>query len=341
MGKRLNLDLVGKEFGRWTVLAKAEKRKRGIYWTCQCSCGTIKDVITNSLVNGISTSCGCYAKEVLSKRRRSNLVGKRFGRLLVLEAVGQDKKKQVLYLCLCDCGKKIILVGGYLTRTRRPTRSCGCLAKDRSSEAHSKNLIRQTFGRLTVIERAGSRRGKALWHCSCLCGGNTYVISSNLLNGNIKSCGCLIKENMQRIGKQCALPKGEAAFNSLYCSYRGIAKKKGIEFILTKEQFHKLTTDNCFYCNRSPQNVQKNPSGNGNYIYNGVDKIDPHGNYEEHNVLTACSICNHAKNNLSLEDFLSWLTRITGNIDNLKAKLKEKGFQIPEQPPAHEIEYHI
>jgi len=51
------------------------------------------------------------------------------------------------------------------------------------------------FGRLTVVERAGSRRNReALWRSVCDCGGETVVGSASLRRGHTKSCGCLYKE---------------------------------------------------------------------------------------------------------------------------------------------------
>lgn len=60
-------DLTGKRFGRWTVIKKAERTTSQL-WLCQCDCGTIKKVQHTSLVNGASTSCGCYHSEEVSKR---------------------------------------------------------------------------------------------------------------------------------------------------------------------------------------------------------------------------------------------------------------------------------
>ncbi len=51
------------------------------------------------------------------------------------------------------------------------------------------------FGRLTVIERNGSRNRRALWKCLCSCGNYTNVTTSDLKTGNTLSCGCQRKEN--------------------------------------------------------------------------------------------------------------------------------------------------
>lgn len=57
------------------------------------------------------------------------------------------------------------------------------------------DLTGKVFGRLRVIERAGSNRhGKVTWKCVCECGTSKIVIGSLLSNGTTKSCGCLRKE---------------------------------------------------------------------------------------------------------------------------------------------------
>lgn len=61
--------MVGKTFGRLTILKKSNKRgkSRDVYWTCKCSCGTIKDVMGYSIRSGNTLSCGCLHKDKISK----------------------------------------------------------------------------------------------------------------------------------------------------------------------------------------------------------------------------------------------------------------------------------
>jgi hypothetical protein len=57
-----------------------------------------------------------------------NLKGKRFGRLVALRLAGTDGHHHRVWLCKCDCGKKIKTSVGCLLR--RHSRSCGCLKRD-------------------------------------------------------------------------------------------------------------------------------------------------------------------------------------------------------------------
>ena len=53
------------------------------------------------------------------------------------------------------------------------------------------------FGRLTVLERAGSDRlGNAMWRCDCDCGRHVIVSTHSLKRGHTKSCGCLQKASV-------------------------------------------------------------------------------------------------------------------------------------------------
>lgn len=56
------IDLTDKKIGRLTVLFRAKSGRRS-KWFCICDCGTEKIILQQSLLNGNSTSCGCYRIE--------------------------------------------------------------------------------------------------------------------------------------------------------------------------------------------------------------------------------------------------------------------------------------
>lgn len=63
-------DLIGKKFGRWTVIEEYKEKSNYIMWKCLCDCGTEKIVNGGSLRSGQTKSCGCFMQEELSKRSR-------------------------------------------------------------------------------------------------------------------------------------------------------------------------------------------------------------------------------------------------------------------------------
>ena len=57
-------DLTGMKFGRLTVLKIDEGRSgRKTFWICQCDCGNIKSVRSDSLQSGRIKSCGCLKRK--------------------------------------------------------------------------------------------------------------------------------------------------------------------------------------------------------------------------------------------------------------------------------------
>ena len=101
-----------------------------------------------------------------------DLTGQKFGRLLVLEKGPEylsGGRKRFKWKCLCDCGNIYFTRGDALKNGS--TKSCGCLKKDVNKikgKSNVINLLGQTFGYLTVIDRAGSDgRREALWLCQC------------------------------------------------------------------------------------------------------------------------------------------------------------------------------
>lgn len=60
----------------------------------------------------------------------TNLIGNRYGRLTVVALSEHKINNRVAYICKCNCGNTVIVKSVNLTRTKKPTRSCGCLKRD-------------------------------------------------------------------------------------------------------------------------------------------------------------------------------------------------------------------
>lgn len=78
----------------------------------------------------------------------------------------------------------------------------------------------QRFGKLIAIsiseEETKKRKGhNKIWKCLCDCGNITYASQANLVKGNVKSCGCYIKEARfkdmtgERFGHLTVISRGE------------------------------------------------------------------------------------------------------------------------------------
>ena len=180
------LDLVGKKFGKLTVIkdlgdAYRDKRKKhkASYWLCKCDCGKEHKTKGSALTAGQIKSCGCW--------RIKDLTGKKFHYLTVLNRIGNDKNKKSLWKCKCECGNYVVIVSMSLINGK--TKSCGCWRKERIIETQRKDLTGRKFGDWTVLNYYNTNKNvKTIWKCICRCGHTELVIGQNLLNGKSKRC---------------------------------------------------------------------------------------------------------------------------------------------------------
>jgi len=184
--------LIGKRFGRLVVLEETRKAN-SVAWICKCDCGGEKITRTNLLTSGKTKSCGCIHTEMLANRnqnRRIDIMGNRYGRLLVVQHLGIRGGAHV-WKCACDCGNvhkatTSSLLGGL-------TLSCGCLKTERHNEhlaANFLNLEGESFGRLLVLGHHEKRDGSNIWLCKCECGKLSLASTGALRSGHRTSCGC-------------------------------------------------------------------------------------------------------------------------------------------------------
>lgn len=128
--KLMYKDLKGKKFGRWTVLEyKGSDKNKNALWKCRCECGTEKIIRAHTLLSGNTLSCGCLKSERTKERNFKSLIGKRFGKLLVIQQIEDhiypDGSKRTKYKCLCDCGNTVEVLSCSLQNGS--TSSCGCI----------------------------------------------------------------------------------------------------------------------------------------------------------------------------------------------------------------------
>lgn len=100
------------------------------------------------------------------------------------------------------------------------------------------------------------------------------------------------------------LPKGQAMFNRLLRNYRNGAKHRNLEFSLSDEMFMVITKQSCYYCGIEPQQVWHREGCNGDYVYNGIDRVDNNLGYVPGNVVACCWRCNEMKKDMSQKEFL-------------------------------------
>lgn len=113
--------LIGEKFGRLLItgVCSIGVNRRKIHgFICKCDCGNSHTVRVYGVLAGTTKSCGCLY--------RLQLVGKKFGKLKVVERVIQGVN-QNLFRCICECGKERIAIASELNRGSIV--SCGCYSR--------------------------------------------------------------------------------------------------------------------------------------------------------------------------------------------------------------------
>lgn len=190
------VDMTGQRIGRLTVLERDFSKKGVAYWICQCDCGNKVSIRGSNLrdKNHPTQSCGCLNKEKHNVDTTS-LVGKQFGRLLVLE---RDLSKEIghgkdsYWICQCECGNQKSILGRSLLSGH--TKSCGCLRAENLIQRQTLDLTNKRFGKVVALKNTYqiNQHHSYLWECQCDCG-KTFITSAEYLqSGHVTSCGCSI-----------------------------------------------------------------------------------------------------------------------------------------------------
>ena len=166
------------------------------------------------------------------------------------------------------------------------------------------DLTGKKFDRLLVLE-IGRRTpsGTIMWKCLCDCGNISFVSRTNLVKRNVVSCGCLKRERMR-------LPEGTSSFNKIFYTYKYNAKLRNLPFELKEEEFKTLLRGDCFYCGRKPEQIFRMKYNNGDFVHNGVDRLDSSKGYTLDNCVSCCTRCNRAKLLETKDNFFAWVRQV-------------------------------
>lgn len=233
--------------------------------------------------------------------RIPDATGQKFSKVIVL----QDKLPNQKALIKCDCGaektvRRYDVFDGKI-------KSCG------STECAGKwiDIAGQRFDQLLAVKYIGLSGNKQtiVWECRCDCGNIIRTGYVALVTGHKKSCGCIKSE---RISRSMSLPIKITAENQLYNEYKQNAKKRELTFNLSKKEFISFLYGDCFYCGNKPSNFirKRRVTGEEIHYFNGVDRVNNELGYALDNCVTCCKLCNHAKNNLTKEEFIALAKRI-------------------------------
>ena len=110
-------DLIGKKFGKWTILEIIGRHNGQFKVKCSCECQSIYIRALYELKNGRSNMCRNCAHKERYPQVYENIINKRFGSRVVI-GESKNKRGKQIYLCICDCGFKGEVSGTILRQGR-------------------------------------------------------------------------------------------------------------------------------------------------------------------------------------------------------------------------------
>jgi hypothetical protein len=102
---------------------------------------------------------------------------------------------------------------------------------------------------------------------------------------------------------------------AFYCCQRD-AKRRNIEFHLTKDEFMEIIKENCVYCGDISEEKQ----------FNGVDRVNSKGHYTIDNCVSACTLCNYLKHAMPIDIFFQRIEHILTHSRKIDGKLYPQAF---------------
>lgn len=257
-----------------------------------------------------------------TKKCRDKYIGKKYNFLLIEDISFQneyDNMRRRLYNahCLCDCGTKKIFRLNTLKDSN--CKSCGCSRKQRiiipKTDKDYTQYIGKRFNKFIINKFSYKTKHNCFFECTCDCGKRINTRLRDLETGRSKNCGCARNAKLALNNKSRKFELGLSPINSVYCDYKKGAKKRNIDFDLSKEEFLSLIKQKCYYCGDDPANIKRSQHNQMDFvIYNGIDRKDNNIGYILNNCLPCCSFCNFSKRDNTQEYFFNKINKIYNNL---------------------------
>jgi hypothetical protein len=213
-------------------------------------------------------------------------------------------------MCECVCGA--IKMVNYNNLKRGNSKSCGCIRPQKELPIlteHRGYKKGDKINKLTIIDDPfyklcpnGNNKFNnfIFFKCLCECGTIRECKASNVINGNLKSCGCT-SLGQKVIGK---IPR------TFYRYLKLQAEKRKIDFSITFEEISDLYDEQNGLCALSGVPLEIPRVMRYNTRTASIDRIDSDKGYVKGNVQWVHVDINYAKLTLSNKDFIDMCRRV-------------------------------
>lgn len=175
--------------------------------------------------------------------------------------------------------------------------------------------VGETYGMYKVIEEMKVKNNSkkmrdkdsyvTIWKCENMNTGKIILSRGSELYHLRDKANAKFKEQNQRGFR-----------NYLFGSTKRNARKRGHQFLLSFDEFSEIISQPCFYCGEeprlmTPEQVDKRGDTHQPPIrYNGIDRLNPNGDYVVSNCVPCCPICNYMKHTQQYDEFLNHVSQI-------------------------------
>lgn len=302
----------GQKINRLTTISYSNGK-----WICLCECGNHIEVLTKNLKSN-TKSCGCLKSEISFKNSHKLISGRRkyepqiaSARRIWKSYCYKDKLCNITFEQFLLISQQNCFYCGMKPNTKY--NYFNTISSNSSQKAKTEGLF--IYNGLDRIDSSKSHTSDNVVACcyNCNRAKNNRSVTDFLswvvsLNNNFD----FNKLQINLIN----MPSKGSLLTSINCVYKPGYNNGD----LTIEEFYFLSQQPCYYCNSLPNNLfnkaktdkksSQKAKDNGNFIYNGLDRIDSTQSHNKNNVVPCCKYCNFAKNKLTLIEFQVWINKI-------------------------------
>lgn len=257
----------------------------------------------------------------MNNRNIKKYIGQTYGvfTILDIDIKYEDYKysfKQIKCKCICSrCGKESEV---YLNSLYNNLKMCEHCKSTYKSDKAIEKYIGTIKGNLQCLEYAYLKNKRHYVKVKCLNCGNIFIKPITYFNSPAHKgstfCSNCKTQKYAELKRNTVILKAQNLYSEKYDLYQKInekiseyktnAKRRNIQFHLSREDCKELFLGNCIYCNQ-PQAF-------------GIDRVDSMKHYTKDNTVSCCSMCNRMKNSYTKDEFLNkikdiYLFSIIGN----------------------------